>query len=114
MIWIEADEVRRINDRLINESRRMPAARLIEAWVGVTGSTREETLANLDVAIDAGADAAVIAPLSIKDMSDILAFFQREVSDLFDHKGAWLPLFLYDNADIAADPAHTSHPHARR
>lgn len=99
LIWIEADEVRRINDRL-----RIPAARPIEAWVGVTGSTREETLANLDVAIDAEADAAVIAPLSIKDMGDIITFFQREVSDLFDHKGAWLPLFLYDNADIAADP----------
>lgn len=104
LIWIEADEVRRINDRLVNERIRPPAAQPIEAWVGVTGATREETIANLDVAIDAGADAAVIAPLSIKDMGDIIAFFQREVSDLFDHKGAWLPLFLYDNADIAADP----------
>ncbi|HEX5734592.1 MAG TPA: dihydrodipicolinate synthase family protein [Blastocatellia bacterium] len=104
LIWIEADEVRRINDRLINERLGRPAAQPIEAWVGVTGSTREETLANLDVAIDAGADAAVIAPLSIKDMGDIIAFFQREVNDLFDHKRAWLPLFLYDNADIAADP----------
>ena len=104
LIWIEADEVRRINDRLVNEAIRPRGAQPIEAWVGVTGATREETLANLDVAIEAGADAAVVAPLSIKDMGDIIAFFQREVSDLFDHKGAWLPLFLYDNADIAADP----------
>jgi dihydrodipicolinate synthase/N-acetylneuraminate lyase len=109
LIWIEADEVRRINERLINERLlnerpRTPAAQPVEAWVGVTGSTRHETLANLETAIEAGADAAVIAPLSIKDLGDIVAFFQREVSDLFDHKGAWLPLFLYDNADIAANP----------
>ena len=119
LIWLEADEVRRINERLMNEllmnerlederiidkRLRMHAAQPIEAWVGVTGTTREETLANLEVAIDARADAAVIAPLSIRDMGDILTFFQREVTDLFDHKGAWLPLFLYDNADIAANP----------
>ena len=99
LIWIEADEVRRINSRLAS-----PAAQPIEAWVGVTGTTRKETLANLEVALDAGVDAAVIAPLSIKDLGDIIAFFQRDVSDLFDHKGAWLPLFLYDNADIAVNP----------
>lgn len=99
LIWIEADEVRRINSRLA-----VPAARPIEAWVGVTGTTRKETLANLEVALDAGVDAAVIAPLSIKDLGDLIAFFQRDVSDLFDHKGAWLPLFLYDNADIAVNP----------
>jgi dihydrodipicolinate synthase/N-acetylneuraminate lyase len=104
LIWIESDEVRRINERLINERLRTPAAQPVEAWVGVTGSTRRETLSNLETAIDAGANAAVIAPLSIKDLGDIIAFFQREVSDLFDHKGAWLPVFLYDNADIAANP----------
>jgi dihydrodipicolinate synthase/N-acetylneuraminate lyase len=99
LIWIEADEV-----RLINSRPGTPAAPDIEAWVGVTGATRKETLANLEVALDAGVDAAVIAPLSIKDMGDIIAFFQRDVSDLFDHKGARLPLFLYDNADIAVNP----------
>jgi dihydrodipicolinate synthase/N-acetylneuraminate lyase len=99
LIWIETDEVRRINSRLAT-----PAAQPIEAWVGVTGTTRKETLANLEVALDAGADAAVIAPLSIKDLGDIITFFQRDVSDLFDHKGAWLPLYLYDNADIALNP----------
>jgi dihydrodipicolinate synthase/N-acetylneuraminate lyase len=104
LIWLEADEIRRINERLRRARPFAPSARPIEAWVGVTGSTRTETLSNLETAIDAGADAVVIAPLSIKDLGDIIAFFQREVSDLFDHRGAWLPVFLYDNADIAADP----------
>jgi dihydrodipicolinate synthase/N-acetylneuraminate lyase len=99
LIRIETDEVARINENL-----RLAGRPSVEAWVGVTGATKEETLANLACAIEARADAAVIAPLSIKDISDVVSFFQRDVSDLFDHLGAWLPLFLYDNADIAADP----------
>jgi dihydrodipicolinate synthase/N-acetylneuraminate lyase len=99
LIRIEADEVARINERVARRGLRP-----VEAWVGVTAQTRGETLANLECAIDAGADAAVIAPLSIRDASDMIDFFQREVSDLFDRRGRWLPVFLYDNADIAADP----------
>jgi dihydrodipicolinate synthase/N-acetylneuraminate lyase len=99
LIRIEADELLRINEQVTARGLRP-----IEAWVGVTAETRGETLANLECAMEAGADAAVIAPLSIKDGSDIVTFFQRDVSDLFDHKGGWLPVFLYDNADIAADP----------
>ncbi|HVG19463.1 MAG TPA: dihydrodipicolinate synthase family protein [Blastocatellia bacterium] len=105
LIRIEADEVFRINEQVTPRGLRP-----IEAWVGVTAETRAETLANLECAIEAGADAAVIAPLSIKDAGDIVTFFQREVSDLFDHKGRWVPVFLYDNADIAADPRT---PHIR-
>ena len=99
LIWIETDEVARINEQVGARGLRP-----IEAWVGVTAATRGETLANLECAIDAGADAAVVAPLSIRDASDMVDFFQREVSDLFDRLGRWLPIFLYDNADIAADP----------
>jgi dihydrodipicolinate synthase/N-acetylneuraminate lyase len=99
LIWIEADEVARINREL--RSRGLAA---VEAWVGVTAPTRSETLANLECALDAKVSAAVIAPLSIRDVQDVVCFFQRDVSDLFDHRGRWLPLFLYDNADIAAYP----------
>ena len=99
LIWIETDEVARINEQV-----RERGLRQVEAWVGVTAPTRSETLHNLECAIEAGADAAVIAPLSIRDADDGIDFFQRDVSDLFDHKGRWLPVFLYDNADIAADP----------
>lgn len=99
LIAIETDEVARINQ----EASRREQQR-VEAWVGVSAATTAETLSNLECALEAGADAAVIAPLSIADLSDIVAFFQRSVSDLFDHRGRWLPIFLYDNADIAADP----------
>lgn len=102
LIRIEADEITRINEQL-----RERGLRPVEAWVGVTAATRSETLRNLECAIEAGADAAVIAPLSIRDVGDLVDFFQRDVSDLFDHKGRWLPVFLYDNADIAVDPRLT-------
>jgi len=103
LIRIEIDEVARIN-------RDLPDTPPVEAWVGVTGSTRLETLDNVKCALAAGADAAVIAPLSIVDLRDVISFFQREVSDLFDHQGRWLPIFLYDNADIAVNPRI---PHVR-
>ncbi len=99
LIGIEVDEVARINQELSSRG-----VQTLEAWVGVTAATRTETLANLECALGAQADAAVIAPLSITDLVDVVSFFQQEVSDLFDHRGHWLPVFLYDNADIAADP----------
>jgi dihydrodipicolinate synthase/N-acetylneuraminate lyase len=105
LIWIETDEVALLN-REIFQLELQP----VEAWVGVTATTRSDTLANIECAIEARADAAVIAPLSIGDIGDMVSFFQKDVSDLFDHRGRWLPIFLYDNADIAADP---NVPHIR-
>jgi len=99
LIRIHAEEIARINAG-VGESTQRP----IEAWAGVTAPTRAETLTNLECALDARADAAAVAPLSIADASDIVQFFQRDVSDLFDRAGRWLPVLLYDNADIAADP----------
>ena len=105
LIWIETDEVARIN-----QESSIRGNEPLEAWVGVTGVTRSETLANIECALEARADAVVIAPLSISDLVDVVSFFQRDVSDLFDHRGRWLPVFLYDNADIAANPGN---PHLR-
>jgi dihydrodipicolinate synthase/N-acetylneuraminate lyase len=99
LMLIQIDEVANINRE--NTDNDKPA---VEAWVGVTAESRKDTLANIECALDAGADAAVIAPLSIADANDIQDFFQRQISDLFDHKGRALPVFLYDNADIAHDP----------
>ena len=99
LIRIQTDEVASINQEL-SKREFQP----VEAWVGVTGATRAETLANLECAIEARADAVVIAPLSITDLVEVVSFFQQDVSDSFDHRGRWLPVFLYDNADIAADP----------
>src|SRR5215831_16585688 len=82
----------------------------VEAWVGVNGSTRAEILANLDAAIQLGADAAVIAPLAVEDLAerDIVRFFQRDLADLIEASKGDLPIFLYDNADINAQgqPPH--------
>jgi len=98
LIRIQVDEAGQINRDISVDGRR------IEAWVGVTAATRKETLENLECAIAEGAEAAVIAPLSIQDLGDMVRFFQREVSDLFDHQGRAVRIFLYDNADIAANP----------
>ncbi|HEY6328401.1 MAG TPA: dihydrodipicolinate synthase family protein [Blastocatellia bacterium] len=96
---IEVDEVHRINERTVTLGLAP-----VEAWAGATAESRAQTIDNLRFAIEAGADAAVIAPLSIRDIIDPVSFFQRDVSDLFDHLGKWLPVYLYDNADIAANP----------
>jgi dihydrodipicolinate synthase/N-acetylneuraminate lyase len=107
---IEVDEVRQINEEIA--ARNQPAR--IEAWVGVNGRTCAEILANLDTAIQLGADAAVIAPLAIEDLdeTDIVRFFQREITNLLEWSNRELPVFLYDNADIAA-PGRAPHIRTR-
>ena len=107
LIKIQADELARINDDLARGGRTP-----IEAWAGVTGGSAEETIDNLKCAVEAGANAAVIAPLSIPGLGDVAEFFQRKVSGLFDRLGRWVPVFLYDNADIAANP-RAAHIHTR-
>lgn len=103
---IEVDEVRQINAELRERGR----AQTVEAWVGVNGTTRAEILANLDAALQLGADAAVIAPLAIEDLDEraLVPFFQREITDLLEAAPRQLPVFLYDNAEIAA-PGHAPH-----
>jgi dihydrodipicolinate synthase/N-acetylneuraminate lyase len=124
---IEVDEVRRINAMMIaecgmkdvsqpgNQQSESPHSafripQLVEAWVGVNGSTRAEILDNLDAAIQLGADAAVIAPLAVEDLAedDIVRFFQRDIAGLIEASKRDLPIFLYDNTDINAQgqPPH--------
>ena len=99
VIEIEVDEIKRINEKL-TQLGRAP----VECWVGVNGSTKAEVLANLDLAIQLRVDAAVIAPLAIADLneSETVSFFHREITDLIESSASDLPVFLYDNADIAA------------
>ena len=110
---IEVDEVKRINSTLTNPQSAIRNQQLVEAWVGLNGKTRAEVLSNLDLAIQLGADAAVIAPLAIEDLDEqeIVRFFQRDVNDLLESAlapGREMPIFLYDNADIAA-AGHAPH-----
>jgi dihydrodipicolinate synthase/N-acetylneuraminate lyase len=82
-----------------------PAARHpVELWAGITAPSARETLENLEFAIGTGADAAVLAPLSIGDVHDVVRFVRRDVSDLLDRSRRRIPVYLYDNADIAVDP----------
>ncbi|MBP6821968.1 MAG: dihydrodipicolinate synthase family protein [Acidobacteria bacterium] len=102
---IEVDEVRQINKDL---SAVNPQS--VESWLGINGKTRAEILENLDAAIQLRADAAVIAPLAIEDLpeADIVRFFQRDLTNLLEATNSDIPVFLYDNADIAAagQPSH--------
>ena len=74
----------------------------VEAWVGITAPSVAETLATLELALDLDAHAVVVAPLAIRDVSDPVRFLQRDVADFLDARGARIPVYLYDNAEIAA------------
>ena len=96
---------------IVDECRRSsPANRHIEAWVGITAHTRSETLENLDYSLELDADAVVISPLSIRDVDDPVQLVTRDVGAIFERAGKVLPVFLYDNADIAA-PGKPLHLH---
>jgi dihydrodipicolinate synthase/N-acetylneuraminate lyase len=84
----------------------------VEGWVGITGNTRAETIENLEHAIEIAADAAVVAPLSITDVDDAVDFVTREIGGVFERRGQRLPIFLYDNEDIAA-AGKAPHLHTR-
>jgi dihydrodipicolinate synthase/N-acetylneuraminate lyase len=94
-----ADETARQNQALGDRLTRP-----VECWAGITAHGTRETLESLEHAIDSGVDAAVLAPLSIQGLDDPVRFVAREVSDLLDAAPRRIPLYLYDNADIAADP----------
>jgi dihydrodipicolinate synthase/N-acetylneuraminate lyase len=97
VVRISTEEVAKANTALGEHER-------VEVWAGITAHTPAETLENLAAAIAAGADAAVLAPLSIRGLGDPVAFVAREVADLLDGAARRIPVYLYDNADIAADP----------
>jgi dihydrodipicolinate synthase/N-acetylneuraminate lyase len=99
VVQVCAEEVVKTNARL-----GQSLGRGIEAWAGVTAPTAAETLENLDFAIAHGADAAVLAPLSIQGIEDPVRFVARDVADLLDARDRRIPVYLYDNADIAIDP----------
>ena len=93
---VVVEEVHKANPRLEQAGHRA-----VEAWVGITGRSAAETLESLDFALQVGAAAAVIAPLAIPDVEDPVRFLTRDVADLLDNRERRIPLFLYDNADIA-------------
>ncbi len=99
VVQVCAEEVAKVNSQLGQN-----LGRGVEAWAGVTAPTARDTLENLDFAIAHGADAAVLAPLSIRGIDDPVRFVARDVADLLDARERRIPVYLYDNADIAIDP----------
>ncbi|MFZ1888854.1 MAG: dihydrodipicolinate synthase family protein [Candidatus Binataceae bacterium] len=114
--WDRVDNPRRqdVMRIAVDECRRISAriGRKVEAWAGITAHTRAETIANLEYALELDADAAVIAPLSIRDLAAPPDFVARELGAVFERRGKTIPIFLYDNADIAA-PGKSPHLHTR-
>lgn len=104
--WDRLDNRRRqlVATIAVEECRKISRASgaTVEAWVGITARSRAETLENLLHAIDLGADAVVVAPLSIEDVQDPVDFVARDIGAVYEQFGRALPLYLYDNADIAA------------
>ncbi len=109
VVQVCAEEVAKANSRI-----GPTGGRPVEAWAGVTAHSAEETLENLDFAIAHGADAAVLAPLSIPGLEDPVRFVARDVSDLLDARTRRIPVYLYDNADIAVDPKKAPHIRTRQ
>ena len=66
----------------------------VEAWVGITAHDTAATLANLEHAIGIGADAVVIAPLSIKDAKSPVNFVESAIGGVFARGGRTVPVFL--------------------
>jgi dihydrodipicolinate synthase/N-acetylneuraminate lyase len=83
----------------------------VEAWVGITAATLAETLETLELALDVGAHAAVVAPLAIRDVDDPVRLLQRDIADFLDARDQRIPIYLYDNADIAAGRQHRLRTH---
>lgn len=108
VVQLCAEEVAKANAALVSASgagRGPERTRGVEVWAGITAQTPEETLESLDFAISTpGVEAAVLAPLSIRGLGDPVRFVARDVADLLDARPNRIPLYLYDNADIAADP----------
>ncbi len=98
-IGVCTDEVMRIR------RDRTGALARVECWAGITAPTVGESLANLESAIACGADAGVIAPLSIRGVDDPVRLLRRDVGDRVEAAGRPFPIYLYDNADIAIDRA---------
>jgi dihydrodipicolinate synthase/N-acetylneuraminate lyase len=99
VIQVCVEEVGKSNFR-----RDEPLGRGVEVWAGVTAPSARETLENLDFAIAHGAHAAVLAPLSIQGIGDPVRFVAHDVADLLDSRERRIPVYLYDNAEIAVDP----------
>ncbi len=68
-------------------------------WAGVNDRTAAGVGRGLEHAMRIGAAAAVVAPLAVEDVADVLDLFHNHISPLYQRLGRGLPVFLYDNPD---------------
>jgi dihydrodipicolinate synthase/N-acetylneuraminate lyase len=90
-----------VEEVLAAQTRIPDSAGTVEVWAGVTAPTARETLEALDWALHVGAHGAVVAPLAIPDVADPVRFLVRDVADLLDARDRRIPVYLYDNPEIA-------------
>jgi len=111
--WNRIDNQRRQQVcRIALEECRANANRSVQMWAGITAPNRADTIENLEYSIEIGADAAVVAPLSIADIDNPVDFVAHDIGEVFARRGIVIPVFLYDNADIAA-AGRPPHLHTR-
>jgi len=77
----------------------------VASWAGITAPSASETIDNLLLARDCGADAVVVSPLAILGVADPVDFVRSEIVARISRGPRFVPVLLYDNADIAVDPA---------
>lgn len=94
----------------LEECRR--TSRTVETWIGITAHRCADTIANLEHAMELDAGAVVVAPLAIADLDNPVDFVEAAVGEVFARHGRSLPLYLYDNADIASSEQRL-HLHTR-
>lgn len=95
VIEIAVEEIKKANESL-------PKEKQIEIWVGVTSSTKLETLSLIKLAVELKAEVAVIAPYAIGDLlsNDVVEFFTSQITPIL--QGTNTLVGLYDNPDINA------------
>jgi dihydrodipicolinate synthase/N-acetylneuraminate lyase len=110
--WNRLDnkQMQRVAQLAVEECRH--DGRSVETWIGVTAHNYADTIANLEHAIELDADAAVVAPLAIADSDNPVDFVERAIGEAFARHGRNLPVYLYDNADIASSERRP-HLHTR-
>ncbi len=102
---LSPEDLRQVNEQCQEALRALkpsPSGQQPALWAGVTSSNSNDCLENIGHALRIGAQAAVLAPLSIQDEPDPVALFRSRITPFFERMGRSLPICLYDNADIAA------------
>jgi dihydrodipicolinate synthase/N-acetylneuraminate lyase len=107
---LSPEELRQVNENCheaLQSLKASPEGEQPALWAGVTSPNLNDSITNIAHSLQIGAQAAVLAPLSIKDVTDPVSLFTDQITPLFERLGRSLPICLYDNADIAVSREHS-------